>query len=115
MTDNVKMPSMDAAMLTALTPSLEPTGEHRTLPDGYCPDCCGAPCIRTWLGPKRIQRQRTAGWRMPANAVYVGRPTKWGNPWRVVGEYGRGWAVMNQDGPTTTYLGTFRTHERGAY
>ncbi|HEY9415508.1 MAG TPA: DUF4326 domain-containing protein [Pseudonocardia sp.] len=30
--------------------------------------------------PKRIQRQRTKGWRMPEGAVYVGRPTKWGNP-----------------------------------
>ena len=45
MTDDVKMPSMDAAMLTALTPSLQPTGEHKALPDGYCPDCCGAPCL----------------------------------------------------------------------
>ena len=32
--------------------------------------------------PKRIQRKRTKGWRMPAGAVYVGRPTKWGNPCR---------------------------------
>lgn len=31
--------------------------------------------------PIRIQRRRTKGWRMPANAVYVGRPTKWGNPY----------------------------------
>lgn len=53
MSDDVKMPSMDAAMLTALTPSLEPTGEHKALPDGYCPDCCGAPCIKTWLKPER--------------------------------------------------------------
>ena len=30
--------------------------------------------------PKRIQRKRTKGWRMPPGAVYVGRPTKWGNP-----------------------------------
>lgn len=30
--------------------------------------------------PKRIQRRRTKGWRMPAGAVYVGRPSKWGNP-----------------------------------
>lgn len=30
--------------------------------------------------PKRIQRRRTKGWRIPAGAVYVGRPTKWGNP-----------------------------------
>ncbi len=33
--------------------------------------------------PKRIQRKRTKGWRMPAGAVYVGRPTKWGNPFRL--------------------------------
>ena len=30
-------------------------------------------------GPKRIQRKRTKGWRMPRGAVYVGRPTEWGN------------------------------------
>lgn len=29
---------------------------------------------------RRIRRQRTKGWRMPPNTVYVGRPTKWGNP-----------------------------------
>lgn len=32
--------------------------------------------------PKRIQRRRTKGWRMPEGAVYVGRPSQWGNPWR---------------------------------
>ncbi len=32
---------------------------------------------------KRIQRQRTKGWRMPADAVYVGRPSLWGNPWPI--------------------------------
>lgn len=30
--------------------------------------------------PLRIQRQRTKGWKMPDGAVYVGRPTLWGNP-----------------------------------
>ncbi|MCJ7561240.1 DUF4326 domain-containing protein [Candidatus Bathyarchaeota archaeon] len=30
---------------------------------------------------KRIQRKRTKGWRMPENAIYVGRPSKWGNPY----------------------------------
>jgi hypothetical protein len=30
--------------------------------------------------PKRIQRRRVKGWRMPDGAVYVGRPTRWGNP-----------------------------------
>jgi hypothetical protein len=33
--------------------------------------------------PKRIQRRRTKGWKMPLGVVYVGRPTKWGNPFRV--------------------------------
>lgn len=33
-------------------------------------------------GMKRIQRQRTKGWRMPEGAVYVGRPSRWGNPYR---------------------------------
>lgn len=30
---------------------------------------------------KRIQRQRTKGWLMPEGAIYVGRPSLWGNPW----------------------------------
>jgi hypothetical protein len=30
--------------------------------------------------PKRIQRKRIKGWTMPDGAVYVGRPSKWGNP-----------------------------------
>lgn len=35
--------------------------------------------------PKRIQRRRTKGWRMPEGAIYVGRPTRWGNPYRITG------------------------------
>lgn len=30
--------------------------------------------------PRRIQRKRTKGWRMPPNTVSVCRPGKWGNP-----------------------------------
>jgi hypothetical protein len=30
--------------------------------------------------PERIQRKRIKGWKMPANTVYVGRPTPFGNP-----------------------------------
>ena len=33
--------------------------------------------------PKRIQRKRAKGWRMPPNTFYVGRPTIYGNPFRV--------------------------------
>lgn len=31
--------------------------------------------------PQRIQRRRTKGWRAPEGAVYVGRGSKWGNPY----------------------------------
>lgn len=57
----------------------------------YCEDCSAAvaewitwPCpgVRATM-PKRIQRQRTKGWKMPEGAIYVGRPTKWGNPYVV--------------------------------
>ena len=30
--------------------------------------------------PRRIQKKRKKGWRTPANTRYVGRPTRWGNP-----------------------------------
>ncbi len=33
--------------------------------------------------PRRIQRKRTKGWRMLANTVYVGRGTRWGNPFKI--------------------------------
>lgn len=32
------------------------------------------------MSPQRIQRKRTKGWRMPEGAVYVGRGSKFGNP-----------------------------------
>lgn len=32
--------------------------------------------------PKRIQRKRTAGWKMPRDAIYVGRPSPLGNPFK---------------------------------
>lgn len=33
--------------------------------------------------PRRIQRERTKGWRAPPGAIYVGRPTIWGNEYKV--------------------------------
>lgn len=32
---------------------------------------------------QRIQRKRANGWRMPKGAVYVGRPSEWGNPFKL--------------------------------
>ena len=37
--------------------------------------------------PKRIQRKRVKGWKMPPNTVYVGRPSRFGNPFFVGGEF----------------------------
>ena len=36
--------------------------------------------------PHRVVRRRTKDWKMPANTVYVGRPTVWGNPFVVGSE-----------------------------
>ena len=44
---------------------------------------------------ERIQRRRSRGWRMPAGAVYVGRPTRWGNPYRW-SDYPAAW--VDEDG-----------------
>lgn len=35
------------------------------------------------MSPIRVQRSRRGGWKAPAGAVYVGRPTIFGNPWDV--------------------------------
>ena len=41
----------------------------------------------------RVQRKRLKGWRMPENTVYVGRGSRWGNPFRLV-KYSDGkWAI----------------------
>jgi hypothetical protein len=45
--------------------------------------------------PERIQRKRTRGWRKPDGAVVVSRPSKWGNPWRVV-EHPMGWGIQHE-------------------
>lgn len=42
--------------------------------------------------PERIQRRRNFGWRKPPNTVYVGRPSRWGNPFSVY-EHGQRGAV----------------------
>lgn len=42
--------------------------------------------------PKRIQRRRVKGWRMPESAIYVGRPTRWGNPFQLLNE--EGWPLI---------------------
>lgn len=48
--------------------------------------------------PHRIQRLRTKGWRLPAGAIIVSRPSKWGNPWRAEVVGGVGWCCADAGG-----------------
>ena len=56
--------------------------------------------------PKRIQRHRTKGWRMPEGAIYVGRPTIWGNPYRVIRQGKTTWEVyaFEESSPTASFV-----------
>lgn len=46
--------------------------------------------------PERIQLHRTRGWRKPEGAIVVARPSKWGNPYKIVVE-GRLYVVRTAD------------------
>ena len=47
--------------------------------------------------PVRIQRQRTRGWKMPPNTIYVGRGSRWGNPYRIGARCRRTGGVLDRD------------------
>lgn len=49
--------------------------------------------------PKRIQRQRTKGWKKPDGAVYVGRGSAWGNPF-----------IVGRDGTTQECVDKYAKH-----
>jgi hypothetical protein len=55
--------------------------------------------------PARLQRTRQKGWRLPDGAIYVGRPTRWGNPY-VIGRHG----VLGYSGPMLGDVGNFDAH-----
>ena len=50
-------------------------------------------------GPQRIQMRRTKGWRKPEGAVYVGRPSRWGNPFHIVDGMGDCLFEIGREGP----------------
>jgi hypothetical protein len=47
---------------------------------------------------ERIQLRRTKGWRKPAGAIVVARPSRWGNPFTIAGAIEHGWAENETDG-----------------
>jgi len=40
-------------------------------------------CANRVLAPVRFQRSRAKGYKTPENTIYVGRPTKFGNPFKL--------------------------------
>lgn len=46
---------------------------------------------------QRIQRSRRKGYRTPAGAIYVGRPTMWGNPFHVAGRGHAKATILHQE------------------
>jgi hypothetical protein len=60
--------------------------------------------------PKRVRLSRRKGYRKPEGAVVVARPTRWGNPYRVVRD---GWYwVARSD---SAIIGTFETQRSARY
>jgi hypothetical protein len=59
--------------------------------------------------PKRVQRQRVKGWTKPEGAVYVGRGSRYGNPfaWRTRAALAR---VPALDGSPWEYEGRISAH-----
>lgn len=51
--------------------------------------------------PKRLQRTRRAGSKLPADAIYVGRPTRFGNMYAIRRD-GSTWTVLDVDGSVHT-------------
>ena len=45
--------------------------------------------------PRRIQRKAVRGWRLPPDTIYVGRGSKWGNPFPFDHQryLGKAWSV----------------------
>lgn len=65
--------------------------------------------------PTRGQRKRVKGWTAPENSIYVGRPTMWGNPWRV--QSNRGFHAVSHDplgAPSKGRVGSYDTAEEAA-
>lgn len=71
------------------------------------------------MTPQRIQRRRTKDWRMPENAVYVGRGSRWGNPfgisrggYSIIGppwfEARANWGPVTAAGMTAAYVSSSR-------
>lgn len=66
--------------------------------------------------PKRVQLSRRKGYKKPAGAVVVSRPSKWGNPYRVA-PHGDAWTIWlrQADGSEIWSKRTYGTRDLAAY
>lgn len=67
------------------------------------------------MKPIRIQRKRQKGWHMPDNTVYVGRGSRWGNPYfldgalvKLKGPNGQVW--IEGGGDITTVIASYMAY-----
>lgn len=61
------------------------------------------------VSPARIQRRRTAGWRKPEHSAYVGRPTRFGNPFTITP------AAFRKDGPLDMWAVQYQSQTLGRW
>ena len=60
------------------------------------------------MTPQRIQRERSKGWKKPEGAVYVGRPSKYGNDY-CIEKTGKFYAIVNDKTGYIAYRPSRRT------
>lgn len=59
--------------------------------------------------PARLQRLRTKGYRAPKHSVYVGRPTRFGNPFHIAP------AASERGGPLDMWAVTYQARTLGRF
>lgn len=63
-------------------------------------------------GPQRIQLSRAKGWRKPAGAIVVARPSRWGN-WYVISSAGEQYAHYREHLPDPDALIVYAMDRHG--
>jgi Domain of unknown function (DUF4326) len=61
------------------------------------------------MTPARIRRRRSKGWRLPAGAINVSRPSRWGNPYKL----GARKYLLNEAVARQAVVDAFRTSLEG--
>lgn len=65
--------------------------------------------------PIRIQRRRIKGWKMPQNTIYVGRPSVYGNPFKIGDDVSGHGIIKTQEHLVQVYREWLQLRKSGAY